>query len=213
VLEWADKWTSYEPELESLFNELSRGQATWVISRRLGRQLNPFDKELQNALRGINKRIVLERSPVECVYIREGDVVELAKAKRLNEAVSLYVNELKILAQNLVKRDDALVQMLERMSKTSRRIFVSRGADHELYLRSLLDQESIAAECIAYEKPPLLRRLITSLTIDKQISEIDVERVIWAMRSRQRNDYLEFVALQEKAQSMTEKELLERLSK
>jgi hypothetical protein len=203
----------YEPELESLFNRLSRGQTTWVKSRRVGRNLNPFDKELQNALRGSNKKVVLEQPPVEYAFISENDVIDLAKAKRLKEAASLYKRQLSSFSQNLVKRDDALVEMLEHVSKESKRLLILRGADHELYLRSLLDRESITAKSIAYEEAPLLRRLISSLTMGKQVNEIDVQRIIHAMVHRQKGDYPEFLSLQAKAESMTEKELLASLTK
>jgi hypothetical protein len=211
VLEWTDKWTKYEPELESLFNQLSRGERTWVKSRRLGRGLNAFDRELQNALRGRNRRIVLERSPVEYVFIQEGDVIALAQSSLLNEAVSLYKRQLMLLARNLVDREHALIKIIKEL-RTGKRLFVLRGADHERYLRNLLDREKISAECSTYEEPPLLRRLINSLTMGERIDDVDVQRVIYAMLHRRKGDYIEFVSLQKDAEAMTEAEVEARLS-
>ena len=104
ILEWALPWYSCEPELESSFNELSRGERDWVKSRMLGRDLNPFDRKLQEVLRGRRKRIVLERSPVEYVNVSEGEVIALARFGRLNEAISLYAAQLKNFADSMVKK-------------------------------------------------------------------------------------------------------------
>lgn len=211
VLEWADRWTAYEPDLESLFNQLSRGEIRWATSRRQG-NLSPFDGELQNSIRGRNKEIVLERSPVEYPIIQEEEKVNaLAGSNRLDEATSLYRNQLRILIWNLIDRDRALVELLRKL-RLGRKLFVFRGADHERYLRNALDRGSIAYSCYTYEEPPLLRRLMSSLSMGEQISDIDLQRVIYAMSRRQRDDYPEFVRLQKEAEAMSESEILSRFS-
>jgi hypothetical protein len=192
-----------------MFNQLSRGQSAWVKSRRLDRDLNPFDRELQNAMRGENKRIILERSPVEYPFIQEGDVIALARAKRLEDAVALYKSQLGILVQNLTKRDQAIVKMLKALR--SGRLFVFRGADHERYVRYLLDEQSITASCITYEEPLLFRRLIGNLSMGEQIADVDIQRFIYVMLNRRQGDYMEFVALQKDAMAMTDAELQARL--
>lgn len=210
VLEWADRWTAYEPDLETLFNQLSRGDIEWVVSKRLGRVLNRFDEAVQNALRGRNKRVLLERSPVEYPFIQEREVITLARSRRLNEATALYKSQLNTLVQNAIERDRAIVEMLRAVGPG--RFFVFRGADHERYIRNLLAQERITATCITYEEPPLLRRLIGALTIGEDIADVDVQRVIYAMLHRQRDDYLEFVSLQNAAEEMSQGELELRLN-
>lgn len=177
------------------------------MAARLGGDLNPFDRELQKVLLGRNKKIVLERTNVEYVYIPEGDIMALARSKRLNEATSLFKTKLELLAQSMVKRDNALVDTFEEEGKTAKRLFVFRGADHQTYLRSLLDQKSIAAQWITYEDPTLLRRLIGSLTMGEHIADTDVQRVVYALTRRSSDDYLQFVSLQKEAESMTDQEV------
>jgi hypothetical protein len=211
VLEWGDRWTTYEPELESLFNRLSRGELRWVVSRRLGRTLNPFDAQLQNAIRGTNREITLERPPVEYVFIEEGDVTSLAREGRLGEAVSLYRSQLRLLIWNLNDRDRALVQLLKKL-RTTTNLFVFRGADHERFLRHALSEENIGATWYVYEEPPLLRRLIGSLSMGEQVSDADLQRVIFAMTQRRTGDYPEFVRLQREAETMSQLDVLSRFS-
>lgn len=210
ILEWAAPWERYERDLEASFNKLSRGQVQWVRSRmaaRLGGDLPPFDKELQNVLRGSNRRIVLERTNAEYVDIPETEITNLAMSKRLKDATSLFKTKLEQLAKNITSRDNELVRIFEEEGKKEQRLFVFRGADHETYLRSLLDQKSIAAQWITYEEPPLLRRLIGSLTMSEHIADTDVQKVIYAMTRRTSDDYLEFVSLQKQAESMSEQEV------
>ena len=210
ILEWAAPWQTYEPELELSFNMLSRGQVQWVRSRlalRLGGDLPPFDRELQGVIRGSNRKIVLERTNAEYVYVPEADIMNLATSKRLNDATTLFKTKLEELTRNIVSRDNDLVEIFREEGKKERRLFAFRGADHETYLRSLLDQKSISAQWLTYEERPLLRRLICSLTMGEQVADIDVQRVIYAMTHRTSDDYLGFVSLQKQAESLSEQEI------
>lgn len=209
-LEWATPWEKYEPELESSFNRLSRGQVRSVMNRmsaRIGGELPPFDKELQKVIFGRNKRLVLERTNAEYVHIPEAEIMRLATSGRVDEATALYKTGLKQLAQNIVKRDNELVETLEEEGREGRKLFVFRGADHERHLRSLLDLKSIAARCVTYENPPLLGRLIGSLTMGEHVDDLDVQRVICAMTHRTKDDHVEFVSLQKRAESLSNEEL------
>jgi hypothetical protein len=210
LLEWALPWEKYEPELELSFNRLSRGEVQLVMSRmaaRIGGELPPFDRELQRVIFRRKKRIMLERTCVEYVYIPEGDIMGLATSGRLDEATALYKNGLEQLAQNIVKRDNELIETLEEEGKERRKLFVFRGADHERHLRGLLDLKSIAHRCVTYENPPLLGRLIGSLTMGEHVDDLDVQRVIYAMTHRTKDDHVEFVSLQKRAESLSIEEL------
>ena len=128
LLEWAvGTWEKYEPELELSFNKLSRGEVRSVMSRfaaRIGGELPPFDRELQKVIFEKNKRIVLERTKVEYVYICESDVMNLAATGRVDYAVALYKRGLEQLAQNIVKRDNELVETLKEEGMRGQKLLV-----------------------------------------------------------------------------------------
>lgn len=131
----------------------------------------------------------------------------LAASQRLDDATLLFKTKLELLAQSMVRRDNALVETFEEEGKKAGRLFVFRGADHERYLRNLLDRKSIAARWVTYERPPLLRRLIGSLTMGERVDDMDVQKVIYALIRRRKDDYFEFVSLQTEAESMSAQEL------
>lgn len=208
LLEWAvGAWEKYEPELELSFNKLSRGEVRSVMSRfavRIEGELPPFDRELQKLIFGKNKRIVLERTKAEYVSVSEGDIMNLAASGRMDEAVALYKSRLEQLAENIVKRDNELVETLKEEQGKGEKLLVFRGADHERHLRSLFERK---AQWVIYGRPPLLGRLIGCLTMGEQVDDLDVERVIYAMTHRKTNDYTEFLRLQKAVESMSEEQL------
>jgi hypothetical protein len=130
ILEWAAPWQRYELDLEASFNKLSPSQMQWVRSRmpvRLGGDLPPFDAELQNVIRGSNRRIVLERTNAEYVYVPDADIMNLATSKRLIDA-TLFKTKLLELAGNIVSGDNDLVEIFRREGKKEGRLLVFRGA-------------------------------------------------------------------------------------
>jgi hypothetical protein len=216
VLEYAQQWMSIEPDLETNYSKLARGEIRRVRGGMLEQAnylLKPFTDELQEKIYGCNKRILLERPPVDYVETREAQIARLIKSRQFDEAISFHKSRQLDLANSMAQRDDALLDLVVGQVREGKRVFVFRGAAHERYLTALFSRELSMPRVLRFEDPPLSVRIVSALTMNEKVDDLDFLRVIYALVNLRNSHYGTYLNLQKEAEAMSDKELRDSLGK
>jgi hypothetical protein len=183
----AKPWLSEDPDLESHYNQLSRGEIEDIPEK-------PPPGSIEDQL---------EILPPE----KRDFTAELVDALRLrgvDDAVALCKQQQQRFATSMVQRDCAFARLIMTQLSSGAKLFTFRGAAHEPWLCRLLDLEGVRARLLRFAEPSLQERLVAPLTIGATISEADVLRHLYWVLNLRKDDYEEMMALGKRAEATSE---------
>ena len=210
VLEVVDQWLLVEPDLELKYNRLSQGEIESIRSSDDVESMLPnrFRLELDANIHRSRKKIVLERSPIPYLNAKAfGGELRVALRKGVDWAMTTCRLQQQQLATSVVQRDCALVYLICEYLGDHVKVFVFRGAAHELCLSRLLDTRRIVFKTERFKPPSLLERAVTPLTVGETLPDLDLLRLIYVSINDQQEDYGKLMSLVEKVEAMTEEQL------